>query len=71
MPRGGHRGHFKRELVKSCDQRHNFFNNRIASIWNKLSNEITITTTVNSFKNKLDENLSGNRPKLLQNAIYC
>ena len=23
-PRGGHRGHFIRELVKSCDQRHNF-----------------------------------------------
>ena len=71
QPRGGHRGHFKRELVKSCDQRHNFFNNRIASIWNNLSNEITMATTVNSFKNKLDDNLSGNRPKLLQNAIYC
>jgi hypothetical protein len=71
VPRGGHRGHFKREIVKSCDQRHNFFNNRIASNWNKLPNEIIAATTVNGFKNKLDDHLSGNRPKLPQSVIYC
>jgi ribonuclease P/MRP protein subunit RPP40 len=57
VPRGGHRGHFKREIVKSCDQRHNFFNNRKASNWNILPNEIIAATTVNGFKNKLDDHL--------------
>ena len=51
LPRGDHRGHFKRELVKKFAQIHNFFNNRIANEWNKLPNEIIATKTVNSFKN--------------------
>jgi hypothetical protein len=39
-PRGERRGQLIRELNKSCDQSFNFFNNRIASMWNDLSNEI-------------------------------
>ena len=68
---GGHRGLFIRELVKSCDQRHNFFNNRIASTCNDLPNEITVATSVNRFKNTLDEYLNNKRPKLLQAVISC
>ena len=62
-PRGGHRCHFIRELVKSCYQRHNFFNNRIVSTWNDLPNEVTVATSVNRFKNTLDEYLNSKRPK--------
>jgi len=40
QPRGGHRGYFFREIVKNCDQRCNFFNNRIANGWDNLQNEI-------------------------------
>ena len=64
IARGGHRGNLRREIVKSCDQRHYFFNNRIASAWNELPNEIISATTVNSFKNKLDVYLSNKRPKV-------
>ena len=35
-PRSGRRGQYKRELVKNCAQRFNFFNNRIACEWNAL-----------------------------------
>ena len=54
IARGGHRGYLRREIVSTCDQRHHFFNNRIASAWNELPNEIIAATTVNSFKNQLD-----------------
>ena len=54
-PRGGHRGHFIIELMKSCDQHHNFLNNRIASTWNDLPKETNVASSVNRFKNTLDE----------------
>ena len=53
-PRGERRGQLIRELNKSCDQRFNFFNNRKASMWNDLSNEIITAVSTNSFKKKLD-----------------
>ena len=71
QPRGGHRGHFKREIIKNCAQRYNFFNNRIASEWNKLPNEIIAAKTVNSFKNLLDAYRKDMRSKLPQAVIYC
>ena len=64
IARGGHRGHLRREIIKNCDQRHYFFNNRIASAWNELPNEIISATNVNSFKNQLDVYLSSKRPKV-------
>lgn len=54
-PRGGHRGHLRREIIRACDQRHFFFNNRIANIWNSLPDNIINSTSVNSFKKKLDD----------------
>ena len=71
QPRGGHRGYFFREIVKNCDQRCNFFNNRIANGWDNLQNEIIAATSLNSFKNNLDVYVNSKRPKLPQAVIYC
>ena len=49
-PRGSHRGYLERELVKSCDQRHNFFNNRIASKWNSSPDDIASAKSINISK---------------------
>ena len=64
-PRRGHRSYFERELIKTatkliknCDQRFNYFNNRIAQAWNAIPDEILTANSTNSFKNKLDEYLS-------------
>ena len=53
-PRGGHRGYYERELIKDCDQRFYFFNNRTAQDWNYLTDEIVSASSTNGFKNKLD-----------------
>ncbi|CAF1064320.1 unnamed protein product [Brachionus calyciflorus] len=45
----------ERQLVKNCEQRHNFFVNRISSIWNRLPKDIVESNTINVFKNKLDK----------------
>ena len=37
---GGHRGHFQRESVKDCNQRFNFFNNRIVNVLYSLFDEL-------------------------------
>ena len=51
--RTGHRSKYQREVVKSCYQGYNFFNNRIASKLNKLPDEIITANSLNSFKNKM------------------
>ena len=43
----------ERQLVRSCDVRHNFFVNRTAGYWNSLDLETRITKNTNKFKNKL------------------
>ena len=53
-PRGGKRSRLRREIVKSCNQRHNFFTNRIVNIWNELPDNIITATSTNGFKNRLD-----------------
>ena len=57
-PRGGHRGHMRREIVRVCDQRHYFFNNRIVNLWNSIPDEVVNSNSVNAFKRKLDEHWS-------------
>ena len=54
-PRSGRRGQHKRELIKNCAQRYNFFNNRIATAWNALPDHVVSSTTINQFKARLDE----------------
>ena len=48
----------RREIVSSCQQRHNFFFNRIAKQWNELPDEVVESATVEVFKSKLDDLLS-------------
>jgi ribonuclease P/MRP protein subunit RPP40 len=52
-PKSYRRSQCQRELIKNCAQRYNFFNNRIASEWNALPDQIN-SETVNQFKACLD-----------------
>ncbi|CAF1043099.1 unnamed protein product, partial [Brachionus calyciflorus] len=45
----------ERQLVKNCDQRHNFFINRVSTFWNRLPRDVVNSTDINSFKNKIDK----------------
>ena len=53
--RNGQKIRYRREIVRMCNQRHNFFNNRIANSWNSLADEIKNSTSVNNFKNTSDK----------------
>ena len=44
----------RREVVKNCAQRHNFFNNRIVNDWNKLADGTVNAQTTNGFKRRFD-----------------
>ncbi len=54
QPRASKRPQMRREIVRGCNQRHNFLTNRIASAWNNLPDNIINSQTTNEFKNKLD-----------------
>ena len=41
-------------------QRANFFPNRVANQWNKLSEDTTMANNINTFKNRLDLEMKGN-----------
>ena len=45
----------ERQLVKNCDQRHNFFINRVSTFWNRLPRDVVNSTDINIFKNKIDK----------------
>ena len=51
---GGKRRQCRREIVKGCDQRHNFFNNRIANYWNSLPDTAVNVHSTNAFKKEID-----------------
>ena len=53
-PRTNKRPQMVREINKNCQQRFNFFNNRIASQWNLLPDDIVNSENLNLFKQKLD-----------------
>ena len=52
----GRRTQLRREIVRGCNQRHNFFTNRTINIWNRLPAYIINAQSVNQFKNLLDAN---------------
>ena len=52
--RVGRRPQLRREVVKNCAQRHNFYNNRIVNVWNKLADETVNAQTTNGFKSRFD-----------------
>ena len=54
--RASRRPQHRREIVKNCAPRFNFFNNRVAAFWNNLPDEIVNAKSLNSFKAKIDAN---------------
>mgnify|MGYP000710582699 CR=1 FL=1 len=44
-----------RELVRNCNERFTFFNNRVVYCWNSLDDETVYSVSVNSFKAKIDK----------------
>ncbi len=51
----------------SINQRANFFRNRAVDIWNRIPTSVKEAATINTFKNKLDENTT--RVKIQQQAL--
>ena len=52
---GGRRTQMRREIVRNCAQRHNFFTNRVVNPWNSLPDQVVHAPSVNSFKARLDD----------------
>lgn len=52
--RAGKRGQLRREVVNSCNQRHNFFTNRVVNDWNKLANNVVNAETTTGFNSRFD-----------------
>ena len=61
--RGRTRSQIRREIIAACQQRFNFFLNRVANVWNELPDEIVESDSTANFKCKLDEYIS-RRPLL-------
>ena len=58
QPRTGKREQLRREIISSCEQRHNFFLNRTAPIWNALPDNVVEGKTMSEFKSGLDKFLT-------------
>ena len=54
----GHDHKLTRELVKNCDQRNNCFTNRVVNNWNVLPTSVVSAPSINSFKARLDVEMS-------------
>ncbi len=54
----GHSQKLSREVIKSCDQRHHFFSNRVLPYWNNLPEHVVTTSSTNSFMARLDRDIS-------------
>ena len=57
----GQNNRLKRQATKNCDQRENFFSNRIIPSWNDLPSHVVNSNSVNIFKNQLDKFLSSKK----------
>ena len=68
------RGHSKmvsRELIKNCPLRYNYITNRVVNDWNSLPKNVVDTTSLNSFKAKLDVWFRTNERSNGANAKNC
>ncbi len=54
----GHNMKLIREIVKSCEQRHNFYTNRVCNVWNALSIDVVQAPSLNSFKSRLNSEMN-------------
>ncbi len=61
----GHRQRLIRQYVNNCAVRHNFFTNRVTCQWNKLTDAIAASSSVNMFKNGFDQNQNNKKIILL------
>lgn len=52
----GHNKKLKTELVKNCNQRFNFYSNRVVSLWNGLDSEAVNAQNMNAFKKAIEHN---------------
>ena len=59
----GHSQKLNRQFVRSCDQRNNFFTNRIIPNWNALPSQVIEAKTTNQFKNRIDNSTESNAKK--------
>jgi hypothetical protein len=59
------RGHSKQLFITRSEKevRSNFFTQRVAPIWNALTENVVSAPTINSFKNRLDELWKNNPSK--------
>jgi gas vesicle protein len=57
QPRADRRSQLRREKDANCAQRFNFFNNRIANIWNSLPDKTVNSDTLDQFKACIDKHL--------------
>ena len=53
-PLYSHRERFHREVVRNCEPRHQFFNNRVTTLWNTLPDTVVQARTVSELKNRMD-----------------
>lgn len=71
---GGRRHNMQltREIIHDCESRFNFLLNRIATPWNNLPAEVALASSVNAFKNRLDEYLGrvGWRPHMYNERFF-
>lgn len=51
----GRKSQYRREIVKTCEPRYHFFNNRVVKDWNNLPDHISDSPSTNEFKKSLDE----------------
>ena len=54
--RRGNKHRLARQFTRNCDQRENFYSNRVVPLWNELSNEVVAAKSVNEFKSLIDKN---------------
>ncbi len=70
-PLYSHRERFHREVVRNCEPRHQFFNNRVTTLWNTLPDTVVQARTLNEFKNRLDSYYSLSSTVLSTRCILC
>jgi hypothetical protein len=69
-PRGGRRAQHRREIVKNCNQRHNFFVNRVVYDWNSLPDKTISATTTANFKKLLDTAAADKRQGVTSYGVF-
>ena len=62
---------YKRRLRKNIQQRVNFFSVRVVNAWNSLPDHVISLTTVNMFKNRLDQYYYRRRHEAQDASAYC